>query len=246
MDSRTFYDNFASRQLAVGVNERHRAILGWLRRFGLRRDHRVMEIGCGVGTVTGLLAGFLNGRGSIFATDLSPRSVEAAASNLAGTRNVILRAGDVLEIEVEGPFDVLVLPDVIEHIPLNLHPRLFGRLARWVASDGFILLHYPNPLHLEWCHLHRPEQLQLIDQPVHADNLTQNAYAAGLYLDYLQTYSIWVREGDYVVAVLRPRRDPMTFTDLPEKKPSIMARVRGKVERVRREGIFRGKGRMGQ
>jgi 2-polyprenyl-3-methyl-5-hydroxy-6-metoxy-1,4-benzoquinol methylase len=231
MNVSEFYDDYVSRQVRVGVNDRHRAIVGWLERYGMAPGHRVLEIGCGVGTLTELLAGALGPSGSVVGLDLSPKSIDVARGRLAAFTNVELRVGDALSTELEGAFDVVVLPDVIEHIPLELHPELFARVASWVAQDGFVLLHYPNPHHLAWCREHRPEELQIIDQPIHADALLSNTYANGLYLDFLQTYPIWIREGDYVVAVLRPSARPWTPTEIPENRASLLARLRDRIRR---------------
>jgi cyclopropane fatty-acyl-phospholipid synthase-like methyltransferase len=231
-DARAFYDEYVRRQTNVGINARHHAIMGWLRRSGLRPNDRLLEIGCGVGTLTQLLAEALEPQGSVVGVDLSPKSIEAAKVRLARFTNVRLEVGDVLEIEMDRRFDVVVLPDVIEHIPLEQHPALFERLALWVQEHGFLLLHYPNPHHLSWCRDHHPEVLQIIDQPIHADVLLSNAYPHGLYLDFLETYSIWVREGDYVVAVMRPKAGVGTFTALPESPPSLIARIRRTIRRL--------------
>jgi trans-aconitate 2-methyltransferase len=221
VDAKTFYDEYVDRQVSVGINERHCAFLGWLQRFG-GRGNSVREVGCGVGTVTELLARAIGPDGSVVAIDLSPKSIEAARERLAAFRNVKLIAGDVLTCDLDRRFDVVLLPEVIEHIPLESHGALFELVARWAARDGFVLLHYPNPHHLEWCHEHQPEQLQLIDQPVHADVLLSHACAHGLYLDYFQVYSIWIREGHYVVALMRSRSAIDTFT--PRRSPAIPAR----------------------
>ena len=231
MDSKAFYDKYADRQIAVGVNARHQAILKWLRRFGLRPGMRVLEIGCGVGTLTGLLAAELGGQGSLVGVDISPRSIEAARQRLASFRDAELLVGDVLAVDVQGDFDVVVLPDVIEHIPLGQHAALFHKVSMWVRPNGFVLLHYPNPRFLEWCHIHRPDLLQQIDQPIHADTLLTNAHGAGLLLHHLETYSIWVAENDYQVAVLRPRREPMSFTLVPEG-PSFASRIRARIRSI--------------
>jgi cyclopropane fatty-acyl-phospholipid synthase-like methyltransferase len=233
MDSKAFYDDWVDRQTAVGVNERHRAILAWLQRFGLREDHRVLEVGCGVGTVTALLAETLSERGSVLGVDLSPRSVDAARARLAGRDNVRLEAADVLEMDLSERFDVVVLPDVIEHIPLEHHGRLFARLASWTRPDGFVLLHYPNPLYLDWCREHRPELLQPVDQAIHPHHVATRAHEHGLHLVHLETYSIWVEEGDYVVALLRPARADVAFHDLPGPTPSLLDRIRGRLRRLR-------------
>jgi SAM-dependent methyltransferase len=230
MAVREFYDDYVGRMVAVGINDRHHAIVGWLRHFGLRPGHRVLEIGCGIGTLTHLLADAVGPSGKITATDLSPKSIETARDRLATFRNIRFAAGDVLEIEIDGVFDVVVLPDVIEHIPIDGHPRLFQRIASWLAPGGFVLINYPNPLYLQWLHENKPEVLQVIDQPVHADGLLASSYAAGLYLDFLQTYSIWTREGDYIVAVMKSLAAPRTFTT--ERKNSLLKRVRGRLVRL--------------
>ena len=47
--------------------------------------------------------------------------------------NLTLLAGDVLQLELADTFDVVVMPDVIEHIPLESHPLLFSRAANWLS-----------------------------------------------------------------------------------------------------------------
>jgi trans-aconitate 2-methyltransferase len=232
-DVSDYYDAYVEHQAAVGVNERHHAIVGWLRRAGLSPDHRILEIGCGIGTLTELLGGALGPHGSVLALDLSPHSIETATERLASFSKVSLMAADVLEAKLEGRFDVIVMPDVIEHIPLEHHRLLFERVASWLEPHGFVVLNYPNPHYLAWCHVHRPELLQVIDQPIDADVLLANAYPHGLYLDFLATYSIWIREGDYVVAVLRPKTSTGTFMPLPAPGRSLLRRVAGRVRRGR-------------
>src|SRR5262249_40644992 len=140
-DVTAFYDRFVDRQTKIGINQRHEAILAWLLRFGMRPDDRVLEIGCGSGTLTQLLAEALP-EGSVFGFDLSPKTVEAARERLAPFGNTQVVAGDVLEVDAgSDPYDVVVLPDVIEHIPIQLHDALFGRIASWVRPEGFVLVH---------------------------------------------------------------------------------------------------------
>jgi trans-aconitate 2-methyltransferase len=238
IDVSDFYDEFVDRQTRVGINWRHKAIVAWLRRFGMRPDDDVLELGCGVGTVTQLLSEELP-QGSVFGVDLSPRSIATAQERLGSRRNVRLMAADAVAGDIDGQYDVVVLPDVIEHIPLEQHDVLFGRIASWLKPGGFVLLHYPNPHHLEWCHANHPERLQIIDQPIHADVLLANAYRHGLYLSYYERYSIWLREGDYIVAILRPSSGVGEFTRLPEPQPSFVGRVVRRVLRVGRRWLRR-------
>lgn len=225
MEAREFYDNWVDQQVREGINERHRAIVRALRSAGWRPDQRVLEIGSGVGTLTELLARGIKAPGSLVAVDLSPKSIEIARIRLARFEQLELIAGDFLELDPRGPFDVIVLPDVIEHIPIEQHERLFGRLAAELAPGGFILLNYPNPFHTEWCQAHHPELLQVIDQPIHADHLLSSAYPHGLYLHSLRTYSIWKREGDYVSVVLRRRPSEPDFCAGAPGRASRMLRA---------------------
>jgi trans-aconitate 2-methyltransferase len=232
VDVKGYYDEYVGRQTAVGVNKRHRAILDWALKFGMRPDHSVLELGCGIGTLTGLLAEELGSGGSVTAIDLSPASIESAEQRLSGCDNVRLLAADVLETDLEGDFDVVVLPDVIEHIPLENHRALFGRVSSWVKPDGFVLLHYPSPHYQEWNRKHHPDRLQIIDQSVHVDVLASNTYPHGLYVDHLATYSIWMREGDYVAAVLRPSAVPDVFTEISQRPASLVARIARRLRRL--------------
>jgi trans-aconitate 2-methyltransferase len=232
MDVKGYYDEYVERQVAIGVNKRHRAIRDWALKFGMRPDHSVLELGCGIGTLTGLLAEELGSGGSVLAIDLSPASIESAEQRLSSFDNVRLLAADVFETDLEGRFDIVVLPDVIEHIPLDNHRTLFERVSSWVKPDGFVLLHYPSPHYQEWNRKHHPDRLQIIDQMVHVDALSSNTYPNGLYIDHLATYPIWIREGDYVVAVLRPLAGPGTFTELPRPRGSPIARVARRLRRL--------------
>jgi trans-aconitate 2-methyltransferase len=231
MDSRTFYDEYVDRQLTVGVNERHHAILRWLQRFGLRRGDRVLEIGCGIGTLTGLIAGAIGREGSLFAVDVSPKSIEVARERLARFGNTRFVVGDILEVPISDRFDVVVLPDVIEHIPLELHSTLFSRVVGWVEPDGFVLLHYPSPRYQEWCREHRPDLLQIVDESIQADALTANTYRHGLHLEFLQTYPIWTREGEYQVVVLRRNLEPAHFSYV-ERRLGVLERLRLRLKKL--------------
>src|SRR5579859_3324656 len=109
VDVSDFYDDYVPRQVSVGINDRHRSILGLLVRFGLRPHHHVLEIGSGVGTVTELIADALDSAGSVTGIDISPKSIEIARRRLGNRGNVTLISGNILEVEVTDRFDVVVL-----------------------------------------------------------------------------------------------------------------------------------------
>jgi trans-aconitate 2-methyltransferase len=239
MTTGDYYDSYVDRQVAVGVNDRHRAIQGWLRRFGLRPGMDVLEIGCGIGTVTGLIAETLKGEGTLLAIDPSSRSIEVARGRLGRARNVDFLVADAVDVALDRTFDVIVLPDVLEHIPVERHAKLFSNIRAWLRDTGWVLIHMPNPAYLEWCRRHRPDLLQEIDQPIHIEILADAIRSNGLAVHYLNTYSIWLPEPEYQVVVLRV--EDATFS-LPSGTPmpgGLIARTtqwaRGRISRYRRE-----------
>ncbi|MEO7081989.1 MAG: methyltransferase domain-containing protein [Flavobacteriales bacterium] len=211
---RSFYDDYAPSQAERGINQRHLRIMEWLEQFGLRNGMRVLEIGCGIGTQTELLADKIP-NGQILAIDISPRSIEMARQRLAGKTHVELRCGDIVTLNVDGTFDMIVLPDVLEHIPTVDHAVLFQKLAKLLDPDGQVLIHIPAPQYLEWITRHHPERLQVIDQPLHMGALIPNFTQAGLYPHHVQHYGLWTADPDAAIIALRHYRTELPFHPVP-------------------------------
>ncbi|RMG22249.1 MAG: class I SAM-dependent methyltransferase [Bacteroidetes bacterium] len=225
-----YYDDYVDRQLAVGINDRHRSIQRWLVKFGLKKGDRVLEIGCGIGTQTQLIANYLGPQGHITAVDISDKSIETARKRLGHYRQVKLVAADIVQYELEEEFDVIVMPDVIEHIPLELHHALFGKVSKLLKAGGFVMIHLPNPYFLAWCHEHRRDLLQVIDQPIYTDVLVQNVYPHNLYIHHLETYSVFLETSDYQVIVLKKKPEEIVYQ---VKQPDLRKRVEQFAEKVR-------------
>jgi trans-aconitate 2-methyltransferase len=177
---RHYYDQLSPRQVDAGVNLRHRSISSWMRQFGVGASDSVLEIGCGVGTQSELIA-------------------------------KLVTKGPIRACDQDDQFDVIVLPDVLEHIPQRDHASLFQKLSSWLAPHGKVIIHTPEPFFLEWQIKTAPHSLQIIDQPVHTSVLARNATAAGLYIHFLSSYSIWKNQPDYQIALLKPQ--PQSYTD---------------------------------
>jgi trans-aconitate methyltransferase len=215
-----WYDGFAGRQLKTSVNLRHYKIMEFLISAGLSRKDRVLEIGCGIGTLTGLLVRYL-GKGEIVAVDISPESVEIARKRLSHASNVRFMVSDMTDFNHTEVFDFIILPDVLEHIPVDQHSRLFRTLADHMHDNSVILIHIPHPRALDYIRATNPGQMQIIDQSVEADTLLADAYANGLTLISYNSYSLFDREHDYAVISLR-KKNAVTLSPLPNR--SIIAR----------------------
>src|SRR5450631_2039103 len=131
MSSAEFYDDFISYQINSGINDRIYQLYKRLCRLGISSDTNILEIGCGIGTLTYLLSCKIK-RGRIEAVDISKKSIEFAQSNL-NRPNILFFAADILEFKPGfSGFDFLLLFDVIEHIPEEDHITLFRKISGWM------------------------------------------------------------------------------------------------------------------
>lgn len=229
---REFYDDYVGRQQVVGVNERHWSIRDLVRAEGLRPDMRVLEMGCGIGTLTGLLAGDLP-QGRLIAVDLSPVSIEQAGRALQACANVELRVADVVSDELPGPFDRIVLPDVLEHVPSERHGRLFLRIKALLAPNGRVIVHSPDPYYAEYLQREHPELLQVVDQALHIGPLVAVVEAAGLVVSKFQRYSIWTDAPDYMVLVIEHVPAGHVYRQLPQVPVTWTRRLMQRLKRMR-------------
>jgi ubiquinone/menaquinone biosynthesis C-methylase UbiE len=227
-----FYDNYTSRQQRVGVNKRHGSIFSLLKEKGLKPNHSVLELGCGIGTFTSLIIPYLK-QGNILALDISDKSIDLAKQTYQSPNTKFITA-DATTYDFEAnTFDVIILPDVLEHIPIELHNALFSNLQSVLKDKGFIFIHIPNPYFLEWCETNRPQDLQIIDQPIKTDVLIENTYKNNLFIEELKCYSIWVKDKDYQYIVLR-NNNYQDFNKTIEYKPSFLDKIKFKFNALRK------------
>ena len=198
-----FYNKFSERQISTGINNRHISILHRLKDAGLKKNDTVLEVGCGVGTVSELILRFLSDQGSLHAVDISPLSIQAASRLTLKYSNSIFEVRDLTQEVLTFKFDVIVLPDVIEHIPFPLHLNFFSNLYMMLKDNGWIFIHIPHPNYLQWLINTNSKELQIVDQPVHTDVFLAKVYSAGFHLHALQSYSIYTQEDDYQLLILK-------------------------------------------
>lgn len=205
MSSASFYDNFIDYQVKSGINDRIYGLYEKTGRYGLSSNTTILEIGCGIGTLTYLLLKKVTA-GKIEAIDISPKSVDYAEAHLKAA-NVFFTAADILQFTPQQQsFDRILLFDVLEHIPLEQHGRVFERISRWMHADSLLLINIPNPAAILYEQQHNPAGLQETDQPVYIGPLAAGMEAAAIDILSVETYDVWQKE-EYQFIVARKRRD---------------------------------------
>ncbi len=131
---------FLSRQYFLRELE-IRARLRKLKREGFR-PRRILDAGAGFGQYTRYLHGLFP-QALILAVDLKESDVEDLRDycRRAGLLQVDCRPMDLLELEFEEEFDLILNVDVMEHI-LDDH-RVFVNFRRALKPGGLLLLHTP-------------------------------------------------------------------------------------------------------
>lgn len=190
-----YYNEYISEQKKIGVNDRIFLLYEALLANGLNTHSKVVELGCGIGVVSSLIAKTVK-KGSIESIDLSTESINFAKNYLKQS-NLSFAAGDVTAYQPKTTnADFVTLFDVIEHIPMELHKKLFQNVAQTLSKNGLLLINIPSPSSIEWDAKNDPDALQIIDQPIALDFLIQNLQTAGLAIKEFKAYSIWKKE-DY-------------------------------------------------
>lgn len=129
-------------QLAVaydgGIHTKHRHMR--YHDFFVGRIHageHVLDIGCGMGALAYDVAE--KAGAYVVGVDLSPDSIAQAHDHYAHSR-VEYRIGDALHELPDGPFDVVILSNVLEHLPER---PAFLRRVRDVAHPSRLLIRVP-------------------------------------------------------------------------------------------------------
>ena len=195
-----FYDQYVDHQSNIGISTRHRVIFKNFKRLGVKPDHTILEVGCGIGTVSSLLMSAIPS-GNFTGVDISPGSIETA-KKLFGKPNAEFLVDDMSDFKSNKLFDFVVFPDVLEHIPVDQHSKLFENVAKVSKPSTKVLINIPEPNALHWVRKNRPQDLQIIDQSLSMQDLLNNTYPHGFQVQSICPYSIHMNHPNYLSIVL--------------------------------------------
>ncbi len=205
MSSSEYYDNFINYQVETGINDRIYGLYRKLCKTGLNADYDILEIGCGIGSLTYLLSRKVK-RGTIEATDISPRSIDYAKKYI-DKPNVLFSSSDILNYTPKcKTFDRILLFDILEHIDEGKHYSLFSKITSWMNENSLLLINIPNPMYILYDRKNNPQALQETDLPVFTGKLAYVLDSASLDIMHLETYSVWAKD-DYIFLTVKKRKD---------------------------------------
>ena len=117
-----------------------------------RVGERVLDVGCGSGTTTAILAHVVGPNGSVTGCDGDLRMLDATRDlvSRAGLSNVTLQHGDAQDVEFQGgPFDLVVSRFGVAAFPDPA--AVFRNLARALRADGRLAFTcFQRPLDNPW------------------------------------------------------------------------------------------------
>jgi len=206
-NSKEYYDRLWLEMEKSGLNKpntRHYAILTKLKKFGLKRSDNTIELGCGAGALSILLANYLR-HGKLLAADLSEEIIKVNKYKYKNFKNIEFVSHDITTWIPPYKFDSIILPDVIEHIPLELHEKLWDSVGKISTPESKLFINIPHPKALEHFHEFNRQSLQSIDIPIYLDFLSKSLSANGFYIDQVDSYSIGFESDDYQFIVARKK-----------------------------------------
>jgi trans-aconitate 2-methyltransferase len=215
-----YYDAYVVRQIRTAYNERQLNLVEELKSLGLKSNSNVLEIGCGVGVISSLLAEIIS-KGKIVSLDISAASIRVARELNRDSRNVEFLTGDVMaltRLEVRK-FDFILLFDVLEHIPIAEHSANI-EVVRSIAQSGtMVVVNIPSPQYNRYLREYEKESLQVIDEIVETNLLVEKFYRFDFVLHSFRTYAMWV-EDQYQLMVFKIRT-PFANKKVAAVRPGI-------------------------
>ncbi len=204
-DIESYYDEFSKKVLLKdfsSLNLRQEAIKHLCDRF-IPNNAKVLEVGCGAG----IISKHIQKRAShVVALDISDVNIKAAKAYAGSPKCDFKRVditGDMTELKPYGKFEVIILPDVIEHIPRQEHSHLFSIIEKLLSINGLVLVTFPSPEYQEHNKKYAPSILQVVDETLTISDVLASTSLKPLYFSYLDVWG----KNQYIHLVLAPEID---------------------------------------
>ncbi len=132
-----YYDSLVDHMIQQKDNARNQDTLKFLSQW-IKPDTKVLDLGCGIGVTTE----HIHQMGAdVIGLDLSPKAIAYARAH-SGAK---YRCGSIFFEQFYHKFDCVVLADVLEHVKLDMHQKLFKLLNELTTDSGMLVINMPNP-----------------------------------------------------------------------------------------------------
>lgn len=176
-------------------------------RAGIEDGMRVLDMGCGWGSVSLYLASqFPNSTIVGVSNSASQRDYIIGQAQERGLANLEIITADMNEFDAPGTFDRIVSVEMFEH--MRNYRELFGRIERWLNPDGRFFMHI-------FCH--RTTPYEFIDKGP-SDWMSRHFFSGGImpsldlplrFAEHLRIDKRWVWNGDHYAKTCRAWLDKM-------------------------------------
>lgn len=221
-----FYDEFSDRLLACYVkgNPRITAAVEYASGQIPSSAKKLLEVGCGIGETTSRLR---QSRPDVTATgiDISPQNVKTAQQLFGDQEGLRFFVSDMTSPVEGGPFDVVTLLDVYEHIPATARESFHQNLRMSMAPTARLVVTCPSFLHQDFLRETNPDGLQIVDETIGPLELIRLAEDLGGHLTDFSYTSIF-RTNDYFHATI-----DLKIQIAPLPKPTGVRRLLNKLHR---------------
>lgn len=124
-------------------------LLEWL---PVEKDDAVLEIGCGMGALTGTL---LNNGAQVEAVEISPRRAQICALRNRDKENLTIHVGNLNAMTFDKKFDFVLLIGVLEYAARFTHTKnpyvdFLNECKRFLKPDGALVIAIENRLGIEY------------------------------------------------------------------------------------------------
>ncbi len=104
---------------------------------------RILEVGCSEGAFTKMLEPL---GGAILGVDISTVAIARAETRCAGCPNIAFQVGDIVEDELEGPFDLVFCAEVLYYLGgKRILAKVRDKLINLLSDGGYLVLVNPYP-----------------------------------------------------------------------------------------------------
>jgi SAM-dependent methyltransferase len=226
-----YYDKNVIGKLKGFVYGNKRVEIAWVEiHKWLSNPSNILEIGCGIGDISWRLSERYPAA-QVLGFDVSTKSIDIAKCLFKCKNILFLQADDISGLETDArKFDVIVMMDVYEHIPIDLRENIFEFIRANTSEESILFISCPTVAHQNYLKKNSPSGIQPVDEDITIKEVVEVAEKTGLPLLFYKEVSVW-NSGDYLHAVFGRRKYRPVLESTIEPHTSFNKKIREKLKR---------------